>query len=169
MFVDLGTGDLSVSKVIREISETEENANLLTANVPKSDITSTEAVDIVGLKGLLTTMGRCCNPARRSDHRIYYPRDAGATIHRQDCPNILQLGLKERERIVRVDWGQQIRTFPVPIRIKAYDRQGLMSDVTNLLSDENVNIADVQVNVNRSLAELRLTVEVQDISSSAKC
>jgi GTP pyrophosphokinase len=168
MFVDLGTGDLSVSKVIKEISETEENANLLTANVPKPDITSTEAVDIVGLRGLLTTMGRCCNPAPGDQIIGYITRGRGATIHRQDCPNILRLGLKERERIVRVDWGQQVRTFPVPIRIKAYDRQGLMGDVTNLLSDEGVNIADAKVNVNRSLAELRLTVEVQDISQLSK-
>ena len=168
MFVDLGTGDLSVSKVIKEISETEENANLLTANIPKPDITSTEAVDIVGLRGLLTTMGRCCNPAPGDQIIGYITRGRGATIHRQDCPNILRLGLKERERIVRVDWGQQVRTFPVPIRIKAYDRQGLMSDVTNLLSDEGVNIADAQVNVNRSLAELRLIVEVEDISQLSK-
>ena len=138
MFVDLGTGDLSVSKVVKEISETEENANLLTANVPKPDMTSTEAVDIVGLRGLLTTMGRCCNPAPGDQIVGYITRGRGATIHRQDCPNILRLGLKEKERIVRVDWGQQVRTFPVSIRIKAYDRQGLMSDVTNLLSDEGV-------------------------------
>jgi len=168
MFVDLGTGDLSVSKVIKQISETEENANLLTTNVPKPDTTSTEEVDIVGLKGLLTTMGRCCNPTPGDQIVGYITRGRGATIHRQDCPNILRLRIKDRERIVRVDWGQQVRTFPVPIRIKAYDRQGLMSDVTNLLSNEEVNIADVKVTVNRSLAELRLIVEVQDISQLSK-
>jgi len=168
MFVDLGTGDLSVSKVIKEISETEENANLLTANVPKADTTITDAVNIVGLKGLLTTMGKCCNPTPGDQIIGYITRGRGATIHRQDCPNILRLRIKDRERIVRVDWGQQVHTFPVPIRIKAYDRQGLMSDVTNLLSDENVNIADVKVTVNRSLAELRLIVEVQDISQLSK-
>ena len=168
MFVDLGTGDLSVSKVIKEISETEENADLLTDNVPTPSTTTTEAVNIVGLKGLLTTMGRCCNPAPGDQIIGYITRGRGATIHRQDCPNILRLRLNDRERIVRVDWGQQVRTFPVPIRIKAYDRQGLMSDVTNLLNDEDVNIADVKVTVNRSLAELRLIVEVQDISQLSK-
>ncbi|HUH97412.1 MAG TPA: bifunctional (p)ppGpp synthetase/guanosine-3',5'-bis(diphosphate) 3'-pyrophosphohydrolase [Anaerolineales bacterium] len=168
MFVDLGTGDLSVSKVIKEISETEENANLLTASVPKPEAAGTEAVDIVGLKGLLTTMGRCCNPAPGDQIIGYITRGRGATIHRQDCPNILRLGSKDRERLVRVDWGQQVRTFPVPIRIKAYDRQGLMSDVTNLLSDEGVNITDLKVNINRSLAELRLIVEVQDIAQLSK-
>ncbi len=168
MFVDLGTGDLSVSKVIKQISETEANADILTANAPMSSTPITGEVNIVGLKGLLTTMGRCCNPAPGDQIVGYITRGRGATIHRQDCPNLLRLSLKERERIVRVNWGQQVRTFPVPIRIKAYDRQGLMSDVTNLLSDENVNIADVKVNVNRSLAELRLTVEVQDIAQLSK-
>ena len=38
-----------------------------------------------------------------------------------------------------------------------------MGDISNLLDGEGVNIADVKVNVNRSLAELRLVVEVQDI------
>jgi GTP pyrophosphokinase len=113
-------------------------------------------------------MGRCCNPAPGDQIIGYITRGRGATIHRQDCPNILRLRLNDRERIVRVDWGQQVRTFPVPIRIKAYDRQGLMSDVTNLLNDEDVNIADVKVTVNRSLAELRLIVEVQDISQLSK-
>jgi len=168
MFVDLGTGDLSVSKVVKEISETKENADLLIANVPAPLKSITDSVNIVGLKGLLTTLAKCCNPAPGDPIIGYITRGRGATIHRQDCPNILRLGLKDRERIVRVDWGQQVLTFPVPIRIKAYDRQGLMSDVTNLLNDEGVNIADVRVTVNRSLAELRMTVEVQDIAQLSK-
>ena len=57
MFVDLGTGDLSVSKVVKEISETEENADLLTANVPAPSNTAID-VNIVGLKGLLTNHGQ---------------------------------------------------------------------------------------------------------------
>jgi GTP diphosphokinase / guanosine-3',5'-bis(diphosphate) 3'-diphosphatase len=167
MFVDLGTGDLSVGKVVNQISETEDNANLLTINSAAAEGTA-EEIDIVGLKGLLTTMGKCCNPAPGDQIIGYITRGRGATIHRQDCPNILRLELKDRERLVRVDWGKQVRTFPVPIRIKAYDRQGLMGDISNLLGDEGVNIADVKVNVNRSLAELRLVVEVQDISQLSK-
>ncbi|MBI1795354.1 MAG: bifunctional (p)ppGpp synthetase/guanosine-3',5'-bis(diphosphate) 3'-pyrophosphohydrolase [Chloroflexi bacterium] len=168
MFVDLGTGDLSLGKVINEISETEENASLLTADAPKKVTAITDAVNVVGLKGLLTTMGKCCNPAPGDQIIGYITRGRGATIHRQDCPNVLRLRSSDRERIVRVDWGTQIRTYPVSIRIRAYDRQGLMGDVSNLLNDDGVNIADVKVNVNRSLAELRLVVEVQDISQLSK-
>jgi GTP pyrophosphokinase len=168
MFVDLGTGDLSGSKVIKEISETVENANLLMPSAPTTEVEATGAVNIVGLKGLLTSMGKCCHPAPGDQIVGYITRGRGATIHRQDCPNILRLSLKDRERLVRVDWGTQARTYPVSIRIKAYDRQGLMGDISNLLDSEGVNIADVKVNVNRSLAELRLVVEVQDISQLSK-
>ncbi len=168
MFVNLGTGDLSVSKIIHQISETGATAEILKASAPAIEQPVSGEVNVVGLKGLLTTMARCCNPAPGDQIVGYITRGRGATIHRQDCPNILRLGLKDRERLVRVDWGTQVRTYPVPIRIQAYDRQGLMSDITNLLNDEGVNINDVKVNVNRSLAELRLTVEVEDISQLSK-
>jgi GTP pyrophosphokinase len=168
MFVDLGTGDLSVSKVIREIAQTEESADLLTAGGPSTETKPTDAVSIVGLKGLLTTMGRCCNPTPGDQIIGYITRGRGATIHRQDCPNILRLRREDRDRLVRVDWGTQMRTYPVAIRIQAYDRQGLMGDVSNLLDGEGVNIADVKVNVSRGLAELKLTVEVQDIAQLSK-
>ena len=168
MFVDLGTGDLSVGRVIRELAAAEETASLLSAGPTTAEAKSAGDVSIVGLKGSLTTLGRCCNPTPGDQIIAYITRGRGATIHRQDCPNILRLGREDQERLVRVDWGTQARTFPVPVRIRAYDRQGLMGDVSNLLDAEGVNIADVKVNVNRGLAELRLIVEVQDISQLSK-
>jgi len=168
MFAALGTGDLSVSRVVREIGETDESAGLLTAEAAAAEPKTTDSVNVVGLKGLLTTLGRCCNPTPGDQIIGYITRGRGATIHRQDCPNILRLGREDRERLVRVDWGTQARTYPVSIRIHAYDRQGLMGDVSNLLDAEGVNISDVKVNVNRGLAELRLIVEVQDISQLSK-
>ena len=96
----------------------------------------------------------------------FITRGRGATIHRQDCPNIL--ATKDRERLLQVGWGHMERTYPVPIQIKAYDRQGLVNDISKLLSDESINIADVKVNVNRSMADLRLTIEVRDITQLSR-
>jgi GTP pyrophosphokinase len=56
----------------------------------------------------------------------------------------------------------------VPVKIKAYDRQGLMGDISTLLADENINIISVSVNVNRSIADLRLTVEVKDLTQLSR-
>jgi GTP pyrophosphokinase len=166
MFIALGCGDLAISKVIRQFSETEVNADILAATAPATEPTSTEAVEVVGLKGLLSTMARCCNPMPGDQIVGYITRGRGATIHRQDCPNILNV--TDRERLLQVDWGRVERTFPIPIKITAYDRQGLMGDISNLLSDEGVNIADVAVNVNRSYADLRLIIEVKDLTQLSR-
>ncbi len=64
--------------------------------------------------------------------------------------------------------GGKRRTYPVPIRIRAYDRQGLMGDITTLLNSENVNIVDVQVGVSKNLADLQLVIEVRDIAQLSR-
>jgi len=111
-------------------------------------------------------MAKCCNPMPGDQIVGYITRGRGATIHRQDCPNILLT--PDRERLLKVGWGHVEQTFPVPVKIKAYDRQGLMSDISNLLSDENININNVSVNVNRSIADLRLTIEVKDLTQLSR-
>ena len=75
---------------------------------------------------------------------------------------------KDKERLLQVGWGKVEHTFPVSIKVKAYDRQGLMVDISTLLDSENVNIADVNVNVNRSLAVINLVVEVKDLSQLSR-
>ena len=121
---------------------------------------------VLGLKGLLTATARCCNPTPGDQIVGYITRGHGATIHRQDCPNILRI--RDRERLVKVSWGQNVRTYPVPIRISAYDRQGLMSDITALLNSESVNMIDVQVRVTKNHADLRLVIEVKDIAQLSR-
>jgi GTP pyrophosphokinase len=167
MFIALGCGDLSVNKIIKDISETPQATDFLEITAPAHDQkTSTDAVTVVGLKGLYSTMAKCCNPMPGDQIVGYITRGRGATIHRQDCPNILHR--KDRERFLQVDWGTAERTFPVPVSIKAYDRQGLMGDISNLLTNEGVNIADVSVNVKQAQADLKLVVEVRDLAQLSR-
>ncbi|MBI5953186.1 MAG: bifunctional (p)ppGpp synthetase/guanosine-3',5'-bis(diphosphate) 3'-pyrophosphohydrolase [Chloroflexi bacterium] len=166
MFIELGNGDLSVSKVIKQFSQHEDVEEIFEVTPSAAPSTSTNAIEVVGLKGMLSSMARCCNPMPGDPVVGFITRGRGATIHRQDCPNILQT--RDRERLLQVGWGHVERTYPVPIKIKAYDRQGLVSDISNLLSDENINIADVKVNVNRSMADLRLTIEVKDLTQLSR-
>jgi guanosine-3',5'-bis(diphosphate) 3'-pyrophosphohydrolase len=167
MFIALGCGDLSVNKVIRQLSETVETADILEATIPAQEAKpSTDVVEVVGLKGLLSTMARCCNPMPGDQIVGYITRGRGATIHRQDCPNILRR--KDTERLLQVDWGKVERTFPVQITVKAYDRQGLMGDISTLLQGENVNIADVSVNYNRTVADIKLVIEIRDLAQLSR-
>jgi GTP diphosphokinase / guanosine-3',5'-bis(diphosphate) 3'-diphosphatase len=166
LFIALGCGDISISRVIRRFSEKEENTDILAAGTITPKTASTDAIEVVGLKGLLWQMARCCNPAPGDQIVGYITRGRGATIHRQDCPNMLRR--KDKERLLQVGWGKVEHTFPVSIKVKAYDRQGLMVDISTLLDSENVNIADVSVNVNRTLAVINLIVEVKDLSQLSR-
>ena len=167
MFIALGCGDLSVNKVIRQLSEVEGTRDILEVNIPaQGQKSSTEAVEVVGLKGLLSSMARCCNPMPGDQIVGYITRGRGATIHRQDCPNILRR--KDTERLLQVGWGNVEQTYAVPVTVKAYDRQGLMGDISTLLQNEGVNIADVSVNFNRTVADLSLVVEVRDLAQLSR-
>ena len=166
LFIAIGTGDLSISRVIRRFAETEESSDVLVAGTQVKESTSTDSIDVVGLKGLLSQFAKCCNPMPGDQIVGYITRGRGATIHRQDCPNILRL--KDKERLLQVDWGKVERTYPIPIKVKAYDRQGLMGDISTLLDGEGVNIADVSVNITRTLADLSLVVEVKNLDQLSR-
>ena len=111
-------------------------------------------------------MARCCNPMPGDPIVGYITRGRGATVHRQDCPNVLRR--KDKERLLQVGWGKVEQTYAVPVTVKAYDRQGLMGDISTLLQNEGVNIADVSVNFNRSVADLKLVVEVRDLAQLSR-
>jgi GTP pyrophosphokinase len=166
LYVALGCGDFNIARVVNKLMETKESDDVLVVVPASSDAVPTEAVTVLGLKGLLTSMAKCCNPTPGDEIIGYITRGHGATIHRQDCPNMLRI--QDRERLVKVSWGENVRTYPVPIRIRAYDRQGLMGDITTLLNSESVNMVDVQVRITKNLADLRIVIEVKDIAQLSR-
>jgi len=173
MFVALGCGDLSLNRIVTLISDQKTPEDIIETSAPKSETSSSDAVAVRGLRGLLTQMARCCNPTPGDPIVGYITRGRGATIHREDCPNILRSSTSEKERLVRVAWGDASKTYPVPIRITAFDRQGLMNDISNLLNNEGVNITDVNVRVNHDslkadIASIRLIVEVRDLAQLSR-
>ena len=166
LYVAIGCGDFNIARVVNKLVETKESDDVLVVVPASSDAIPTEAITVLGLKGLLTSMAKCCNPTPGDEIIGYITRGHGATIHRQDCPNMLRI--QDRERLVKVSWGENVRTYPVPVRIRAYDRQGLMGDITTLLNSENVNMVDVDVHMTKNLADMRIVIEVKDISQLSR-
>jgi len=167
LYVAVGCGDVSLGHIINTLSEgeaQEENLFEIKPSQPK-DITE-NAVTVLGLRNILTTFARCCKPVPGDAIVGYITRGRGATIHRQDCPNILRM--KDRDRIVKVSWGEPQHTFPVEIEIKAYDRQGLMVDISSVLSNENINLKDIKINVTHNLASITMIVEIADIAQLSR-
>ena len=168
MLIGLGTGDITMTRLDSQLlfeEEDDEGLKFGTRTGVDTEIQSHDTIAVVGLKGLLTTIAKCCNPVPGDDIIGYITRGRGATVHRRDCPNILRL--RERERLVRVSWGEPKRTYPVSVCVKAYDRDGLIRDITNLISNEGINMNQVQVGVTQkkklNVAVFDLVLEVREI------
>ena len=134
----LGSGMITTTQVVnklasQEVKPQEERLVALPSTGPGSGIT------VLGVGDLLTRMAQCCNPIRGDKIAGYITRSRGVTVHRSTCPNVANE--KETERLIDVGWGQTQTLYPVRIRIEAWDRVGLLRDITSLVSDERVNIA----------------------------
>jgi len=167
LYVALGTGDLAIGRIVNLIQEDEEKKEELFApRAPAIERKDSESVNVLGLKGILTNIAKCCNPAPGDDIIGYITRGRGATIHRRDCPNVLRM--KDHERMVKVSWGEPRRTFPVMIQVKAYDRQGLMGDISTVLANEGINMRDINVKITNNLATINLMLDIGDISQLSR-
>jgi len=170
LYVAVGCGDIGVNRIVNKLAEVEEeeleSEFELDLMEEPSGLTPSDTIKVMGLKGIATNIAKCCSPMPGDEIIGYITRGRGATIHRQDCPNILRV--TEKERLVQVSWGQPGKIFTVPIQIKAYDRQGLMADISNSINDENVSLIDMSMKMNQHLAVIKLVVGVEGISQLSK-
>jgi GTP pyrophosphokinase len=98
----------------------------------------------------------------------YITQGRGVSIHRQDCASVLQLGGREPERIIQVSWGPvPVLTYPVDIVIRAYDRSGLLRDVSQVLLNERINVLAVNTRSNKedNTALMSLTIEIPGLDA----
>ncbi|MDY4540758.1 MAG: ACT domain-containing protein, partial [Allisonella histaminiformans] len=93
----------------------------------------------------------------------YITRGRGVTVHRLDCPNIVNTD--EPERLIEVTWIKQTSgTFQVNIEIISYDRTGLMADILAVLSDNKTSVSSANINVNDAgVATMRLGIQIKDL------
>ena len=104
--------------------------------------TQSHSVQVFGTGDLLTQIARCCNPVPGDRIMGYVTRSRGVTIHRADCHNVLHED--ETERLVDVEWGRTSDLYPVAVHVEAWDRVGLLRDLSTLVSDEKVNMMGVR-------------------------
>ncbi len=170
----LGRGDLPYGHVVSaliDLERTEDEPPTLPTLGKRSDRSAPGGFRILGVGNLLTTTARCCNPVPNDSIVGYITRGRGVTIHRSDCSNVLRLKEEDRDRLIDVEWGVlPDRVFPVDIRIQAYDRPGLLRDVTAVLANDKINVTGVNTSTDSKamIARMDLHVEVTDISQLSR-
>jgi GTP pyrophosphokinase len=129
------------------------------------------AFKIHGVGNLLTHVAACCRPVPGEPIVGFITRGRGVSIHRQDCSNILHQRTDAPHRLIEVQWGTDAAEYyPVDIAVTAYDRSGLLRDITNILADERINVVGVTTNVDKKehVAHIELTVEVSGIQAVSR-
>lgn len=86
---------------------------------------------IYGVGDPLTRTAHCCMPTPGNEIAGYLTHGRGVTIHRADCGNLLHLQATQPRRVLQVSLGVIPTTaYEIKLRISAYDRAGLLRDVT---------------------------------------
>ncbi|MBB1519151.1 GTP diphosphokinase [Aquipseudomonas guryensis] len=178
MHAALGAGDLRLAHAVNMAQQLvePERGNEQLELIPRRASTGFKPgkrgdIQIQGVGNLLTQMAGCCQPLPGDPIVGYITVGRGVSIHRQDCASVLQLAGREPERIIQVSWGPvPVQTYPVDIVIKAYDRSGLLRDVSQLLLNERLNVLAVNTRSNKedNTASMSITVEIPGLDALAR-
>ena len=127
---------------------------------------SPSGVLVVGVDSLLTQLSRCCKPAPPDAISGFVTRGKGVSIHRQDCSNFRELVSRHGERVIEVRWGEHqgaaASVYPVDVAVEAFDRQGLLRDISEVFAKEKMNVIGVQTQSVKGTAWMTFTVEIGD-------
>jgi guanosine-3',5'-bis(diphosphate) 3'-pyrophosphohydrolase len=152
----LGSGNITVNHVMARLTQqSEEQDTVVTA--PILPIGPAQDIAVLGVGGLLTHVAQCCSPLPGDPIIGFITRNRGITVHTKSCRNVVNED--ESERLIQVDWTTMKRLHPVRLTIEAWDRVGLLRDITGLVSAEKVNIASLETReTDEGLAITELTL-----------
>lgn len=164
----IGAGDVTGSQITNRVLEEERRKSAETVNEedllkPRSrppGANTAKGISIMGADGLLVNLARCCSPMPDDDIIGYITRGRGVTAHRADCPNIQ--AMRETERLIDVSWGpiDDEQRYVVPVEVVAYDREGLLREISTIIADQKVNIASIEVSTRQHIATLFFQLEI---------
>ncbi|HIA07782.1 MAG TPA: GTP diphosphokinase [Chromatiaceae bacterium] len=126
---------------------------------------------VQGVGDLLTQIAKCCKPVPKEPIVGYITQGRGVTIHRHDCSSLLRMQKSHQERLIEVSWGGDTRSsYPVDMLIIAYDRRGLLSDISMLLSNESINVNSVNTLTDRhdNMAHMTISMEISDLAQLSR-
>ena len=173
LYAAIGEGHVSAQSIVEKLSaalhvEQEVEDSVFELPSPKTSATSNRNNSGVLVRGdgdVMVKLARCCTPVPGDEIMGWVTRGSGVSVHRSDCKNIEDLK-NQPERLIDVAWATAPTArsvFLVQIQIEALDRNGLLSDVTRVLSEHHVNILSASVSTRADRVALsRFVFEIGD-------
>lgn len=174
MFSAVGYGGITASQIctrltddIRKKLESEQSHQLLKDADKSSEkrSRSTHGVRVKGIDNLLIRFARCCNPVPGDAIAGFITRGRGISVHRLDCNNITHSSEEEADRLIEVEWEQDVEaSYHVQIEIVGHDRRGLLNEVLQAVSESKTIISAVSGKSDRNkVAQIHMTILIHNV------
>ena len=174
LYLALGAGDLGIAQLngaMQRLLKVQQPVATPASPPRKSKRKSAEGLIIAGIGDLLSTYARCCSPVPPQPIAGYVTLGRGVTIHRADCRSLERMRRLQPERVLSVEWGDAgEHGLPVDILVRAYDRRGLVRDISGLLADEKLSIERMTTTTDATsnTAEIRLAVSIRELQQLSR-
>jgi guanosine-3',5'-bis(diphosphate) 3'-pyrophosphohydrolase len=132
------------------------------AKAARTEKASSAGIQVLGVGDLLTQLAPCCNPLPGDQIIGYITRSRGVTVHRKDCINVINV--EDKKRLIEVNWGEVQEVYPVDIQVDAWDRVGLLRDITTVIAEAKVNIFNMSTNYQNEVTTVSATLEVTNMA-----
>ena len=164
LFVALGAGDItsaSVASALQHLRQEEPTEVFRRRRTRKQAHSVSGDIAVSGVGDLLCNFAGCCRPVPPEDIAGYITLGRGVSIHRRDCGNYLSLHSRHPERVIEADWGIVAdATYPAKLSLHAFDRQGLLRDISAVLSDENVSVDGINTRSDKRTMQAHMELNI---------
>jgi len=174
LYAALGFGDITTAQVAGAVAVLVDRVAPRTpapARRSKTPADAGQSVRIHGLGDLLTQMARCCTPTPGDPLIGFITQGRGVTVHRRDCANVLRLPEEKQARLIEVHWsGAAEADLSATLRVRAYDRTGLLRDITTVLGNEEINVLAINSasDKRQHTAEIEVRLETHGIEELSR-
>ena len=167
LYAAIGYGAINAQQVVMRLGVLDDGHAALPTVAPTQPA-RTGGVRVKGVGDLLVRFAKCCHPIPGDPIQGFITRGKGITVHLQSCPTVMHE--RELSRLIDVEWeSAPAQTYPIAIRVEAYDRTGLLSDITQVMAENKVNILAANVGVNPDhTAAVAMTIQVASVAQLAK-
>lgn len=167
----IGYGDINTQQIAQRLLDQERSEQKTQSGAGVTiSVVGKEGNNflIQGMGGMLVNIGRCCSPVPGDPVTGYITRGRGIMVHSIHCPNVTNALRKgDEKRFIDVQWASSAdQIYNVKIQVQAYDRPGLVRDITSLVADEHVNMTDVSALTGQknNQALVKATLQIKDTS-----
>ena len=167
----LGRGDITPHQVASAIQEQIAPVAAVPVKTRAVRAPSTQAADsilIEGVDNLPVTLARCCKPAPPDAIVGYATQGRGISVHRRDCANVQRVTGERAARLLAADWGGGGGGFDSDIVVEAYDRQGLLRDISDILAKERLAVERVNTESRKGMAAMQFGVRASSLEQISR-